>query len=63
MSKTAFLKEKTDAQCRQLAAQYYIRARKAEKELEEARLEISKLRTSIQGFRGLAYDLIESIED
>lgn len=62
MSKTAFLKDKTDAQCRQLAAQYYIRVRKAEKELEEARLENARMRTSLQDSRGMVYDLIEQIE-
>ena len=63
MSKTAFLKDKTDEQCRQLAAHYYIRARKSEKDLALANAEVSRLRANLQAFRGMAYDLIESIED
>lgn len=59
MSKTAFLAEKTDAQCRQLAAQYYIRARRAEKDLEHAKDEIRRLEMHASKLRSLAQDMLE----
>lgn len=62
MSKAAFLKEKTDAECRELAAHYYRRARKAEAELAAAKIEAASLRANLQRVRGAAYELIETIE-
>lgn len=59
MSKTAFLKEKTDAECRQLAAHYWHRANKAEKERDEIRKEINKIRTENQRLVALAHEMIE----
>lgn len=59
MGKTAFLKEKTDAECRQLAAHYWHRANKAEKERDEIRKEIDKIRAENQRLIGLAHEMIE----
>ena len=39
----AFLKEKTDAECRELAGHYYRRARRAEKERDQLRAEVEAL--------------------
>ncbi len=60
MSKTAFLKEKTDAQCRQLAAQYYVRARKAEKERDEALDLVKSIRKENNRLLELAHEMLES---
>lgn len=59
MSKTAFLKEKTDAQCRQLAAHYWTRANKAEKELDQIKKQNEELRSEIQRLQNLAHSMIE----
>lgn len=59
MSKTAFLKEKTDAECRQLAAHYWHRADKAEKERDELKKQIHKMNLENQRLVGLAHDMLE----
>ncbi|ROO33428.1 hypothetical protein [Pseudomonas sp. 7SR1] len=59
MSKTAFLKEKTDAECRQLAAHYWHRANKAEKERDSIRREVDKIRAENSRLIGLAHSMIE----
>lgn len=59
MSKTAFLKEKTDAECRQLAAHYWRRANKAEKERDTIRREVDKIRAENSRLIGLAHSMIE----
>jgi hypothetical protein len=59
MSKTAFLKEKTDSECRQLAAHYWHRANKAEKERDEIKKEIDKIRAENQRLISLAHEMIE----
>lgn len=41
---TLLLKEKTDAECRELAGHYYRRARRAEKERDQLRAEVEALR-------------------
>jgi len=47
---TLLLKEKTDAECRELAGHYYRRARRAEKERDQLRAEVEGLRKDAQRF-------------
>src|SRR5690554_7787670 len=49
----AFLKEKTDAECRELAGHYYRRARRAEKERDQLRAEVEKLRKDAETERAI----------
>jgi len=60
MSKTAFLKEKTDAECRQLAAHYWHRANKAEKERDQIKAQIYEIQLENQRLINLAHDMIGS---
>lgn len=59
MSKTAFLKEKTDAECRQLAAHYWHRASKSEKECQRLKDELHKMHLENQRLVGLAHEMLE----
>lgn len=59
MSKTAFLKEKTDAECRQLAARYWHRANKAEKERDELRKQLRGAEAETQRLLSLAHEMLE----
>ena len=59
MSKTAFLKEKTDAECRQLAAHYWRRANKAEKERDELRKQLEGAESETQRLLSLAHEMLE----
>lgn len=45
----AFLKEKTDTECRELAGHYYRRARRAEKERDQLREQVEALRKDAEG--------------
>lgn len=60
MSKTAFLKEKTDAECRQLAAHYWHRANKAEKERDQIKAQINQMHLENQRLLSLAHEMLES---
>lgn len=60
MSKTAFLKEKTDKECRSLAAQYYIRARNAERALDGEKDKVRRLQLEICRLQGLAQEMLEA---
>lgn len=60
MSKTAFLKEKTDAECRQLAAHYWHRANKAEKERDQIKAQIHQMQLENQRLLSLAHEMLES---
>jgi hypothetical protein len=62
MSKTAFLKEKTDAECRQLAAHYWHRANKAEKERDQIKSQMHQMHLENQRLIGLAHDMIGASE-
>ena len=59
MSKTAFLKDKTDSECRQLAARYWHRASKAEKERDQLKDQIHKMHLEQQRLVGLAHEMLE----
>lgn len=59
MSKTAFLKEKTDAECRQLAAHYWNRANKAEKERDQLKAQIHSMHLETQRLLSLAREMLE----
>lgn len=60
--KTAFLKDKTDAQCRELAAHYYNRARKAEAERDKVKVELDTCRKYMRRLECAALELAEIME-
>lgn len=49
----AFLKEKTDTECRELAGHYYRRARRAEKERDQLREQVEALSRDAERYRWL----------
>jgi hypothetical protein len=54
-----FLREKSDEQCRQLAGQYYRRARHAEADRDALINENHKLRAEIVRIKGYAHSIID----
>lgn len=56
---TKFLREKTDAECRELSKHYYVRARRAEREKAELQVEIDRARAEVARLKSIAMDMLE----
>ena len=56
---TKFIREKTDAECRELAKHYYVRAKKAERDKQELMDSLDRAKAEISRIRSIAMDILE----